>query len=213
MTTGGIDSVSQDSFGTDFDYLALGHIHVGHTLRPPVGASFRARYCGTPAAVSFDETFPHSVSIVEIARRGAEPCISEREISQPCPLINIPAHGTAKWDEALALLEALPEDVEGYVRLNVATDGYLPFDASDAIERATAGKRCRFCTIAATRAGAGGDDDGCGDATDMTIDEFRRMEPLELAIRYADDTGTEFPDELRELFAATAEKCRHGSKD
>ncbi|MCH5327228.1 MAG: exonuclease SbcCD subunit D, partial [Duncaniella sp.] len=67
---GGIEGVEVGRFGSGYDYLALGHIHREqfiHTGRHNV------RYSGTPLAVSFDETFNHSVSIVEIGSHGERP--------------------------------------------------------------------------------------------------------------------------------------------
>ena len=55
-----MECVELDTLGNGYDYAALGHIH------RPQDVSGRARYCGTPVPVSFDEQCEHSVSIVEI---------------------------------------------------------------------------------------------------------------------------------------------------
>ena len=107
------------------DYLALGHIHCPQDIK---GSHHHARYCGTPLPVSFDETYPHSVSIIEL-EKGAEPQISTREIENPIPLVTLP-HDPTPFEDALKLLEEYPEEKPAYLRLNVLTKGYLPPDLS-----------------------------------------------------------------------------------
>lgn len=80
---GGMDYVSLDLLGSSYAYVALGHIHCPQTL--PGG---RARYCGSPLAVNFDEDYRHSVSLVEAAA-GEKPVIRTVEICSPVPLITI----------------------------------------------------------------------------------------------------------------------------
>jgi exonuclease SbcD len=55
---GTLGSISLDCFGTQFDYVALGHLH-----RPQlVGGHSHIRYCGSPLPLSFHEwTYPHQV--------------------------------------------------------------------------------------------------------------------------------------------------------
>ena len=65
---GGMEYTDIRLMGEGYDYLALGHIHFPQTL---LGG--RARYCGSPLPVSFDESYGHSVSLVELAAHGAMP--------------------------------------------------------------------------------------------------------------------------------------------
>ena len=73
---GGMDYFPLDQLGAGYDYLALGHIHCPQTLK---GSDGRARYCGTPYPVSFDETYPHSVSLVTV-ESGKQPEIQDIRI-------------------------------------------------------------------------------------------------------------------------------------
>lgn len=123
---GGIDSIELDELGTGFDYAALGHIHHAQTLE---GADGRVHYSGAPIPVSFDETFAHTVSVVEIASHGAIPEIREVEIKSLHPLVNLPSDGFGSWDEVIELVKAFPLDNPAYIRLNVEVDDYLPPDA------------------------------------------------------------------------------------
>ena len=62
---GGSDNVDAAVF-TDFDYVALGHIHGPQNI-----GSNRIRYCGTPLKYSFSEaTHYKSVTVIEMAEKG-----------------------------------------------------------------------------------------------------------------------------------------------
>lgn len=191
-TVGGIDSVGLEEFGEGYDYIALGHIHKPQTI---AGSSGRARYCGTPLPVSFDETYPHSVSVVEIASRGAAPQIREVAVTNPCPLVNIPSSGYRKWEEVEELLKDFPKDNPAYIRLNVEVEDSLPPDAVVEARNILSGGLGLFCTINARWSAA-----GKSDRKTLSVAEFRAMEPLEVARLYAEDTGITFTDDLAALF-------------
>lgn len=191
-TVGGIDSVGLEEFGEGYDYIALGHIHKPQTI---AGSSGRARYCGTPLPVSFDETYPHSVSVVEIASRGAAPQIREVAVTNPCPLVNIPSSGYRKWEEVEELLKVFPKDNPAYIRLNVEVEDSLPPDAVVEARNILSGGLGLFCTINARWSAA-----GKSDRKTLSVAEFRAMEPLEVARLYAEDTGITFTYELANLF-------------
>ena len=201
------DSLSLAEAGLDgADYVALGHIH---RPQPVAGTGNRARYCGSPLPVHFDEAghYTHSVDIVEIAEAGAAPVIHTVPISPAVPLLTVP-DVPVTLDEALIALEALPADAPCYVRLNVAVKGqWLPGDAKErAIEvaaRVTDDNGVvvkRFCEFAITR-----DEATRADASAVTADveELSRMEPLEAAERYLRHKGMEpLSDDERGIFEA-----------
>lgn len=189
---GGIDSVDVSAFGEGYDYLALGHIHRGqfvHTGRHNV------RYCGTPLPVSFDETFHHTVSVVEIERHGEKPVVREVEIDNPRPLVSLPAEGFVPWNEAKELLTAFPADMDAYVRLNVEVEDFLQPGAFDEAQRLAADKRCTVCYINSNRKIVATEA-----AKAMSVQELQHETPLNLARRYAEDAGKVFDDEMVELF-------------
>ena len=101
LVVGGIDSFDVESLGEGYDYLALGHIH--HEQFVHTG-KHNVRYSGSPIPVSFDENYPHSVSIVEIGGHGDKPKVVKKEIENPHPLETLPSDGMAKWEEAKELL-------------------------------------------------------------------------------------------------------------
>lgn len=205
-TVGGIDALPLEQLGEGFDYLALGHIHHAQFVQ---GGGRRVRYSGTPLAVSFDETFSHSVSLVDIARHGAAPQVEAIDIENPRPLVTLPTEGAAPLGVCLQLLADFPSDIPAYIRLNVAVDDFLPTEANAEAERFAKGKACRFCLINATRERHRTETEKV-----LTVAEFQAESPLEIAHRYAVDVGFTFDAEMDTLFheaeASVAEERRNG---
>lgn len=202
-SVGGIDTVGLDSFGQGWDYLALGHIH-----RPQwvAGSGHKARYAGTPLAVSFDESYPHSVSIVEIDRAGETPRLKSVVIEPTRPLVSLPAAGQwAPWPRVRQMLEEFPDDNNAYLRLNVEVDDFLPADAADEVAAIVAAKSCRYCLINSRRA----ERKHSRSTHTLTVAEFVATAPLDIARRYADDSGIPFGDDMRLLFEQVAKSIEN----
>jgi exonuclease SbcD len=188
-TIGGIDSIPISTFGDGFDYIALGHIHKAQDIAPSV------RYCGSPLAVSFDERYDHSVTLVEVGSHHSPLTIHHIALTTPRPLVTLPTDGFAPWDEALAALAAFPDDIPAYIRLNVEVDDFLPPEATADAQAAVRDKICRFCCInARRRLKEQVSEKG------FTIAEFRDEAPIDIARRYATDKGIAFGDDLEDLF-------------
>lgn len=203
-TVGGIDTLDMEQMGEGYDYLALGHIHRPqfiHTGRHNV------RYSGTPLAVSFDESYPHSVSIVEIGRHGSRPEVRTIEISNPHPLVTLPREGYAAWEEAKGQLAAFPSDIPAYIRLNVAVGDYLPAEANMEAAALAEDKQCRFCCINAKRK-----ETVRAEAKALTVQEFQAEAPIDIARRFAADTGCEFDAEMEEIFREAMEMVKEDSR-
>lgn len=190
---GGIEGIEVERFGSGYDYLALGHIHRGQFIHTGL---HNVRYSGTPLAVSFDETFAHSVSIVEIGSHGEPPAVRTVEIENMRPLVNLPVEGFTDWDNARRLLAGFPDDREAYIRLNVEVDNFLPNGASDEARMIADAKRCRFCIVNSRRRRVEGES---GDVS-MTISEFKEMTPVEIARRFVERQGGEFTDGMAVMF-------------
>ncbi len=191
-TVGGIDYVDVGQFGEGYDYLALGHIHHAQFVHT---GKHNARYSGTPLAVSFDENYPHTVSIVDINRHGEKPEVHTKEILNPRPLVTLPSEGSADWEEAKRLLSEFPDDIPAYVCLNVEIDNFLPVEANAEANAITASKQCRFCHINARRKAAR----QTGVKT-MSVEEFQTIDPSEIARRFAEDRGMTFDADMGRLF-------------
>lgn len=146
VNIGGMDSVDLSKLGNAYDYLALGHIHRPQFIE---GGSHRVRYSGTPLPITFDETFKHTVTVVEMEKHGDAPQCREIEIMNPRPLVNIPEKEEAvDFDSALKQLRSFDSASPAYIRLNVLTEnGYLPADCYEQALSAIDGKKCHFCFI------------------------------------------------------------------
>lgn len=196
-TVGGIDSLDVEQIGDGYDYLALGHIHLEQFVHT---GKHNVKYCGTPLAVSFDETYPHSVSMVEIERHGDKPKIETIEIQNPHPLVTLPTTGFTSWDEAKELLRSFPDDIPAYIRLNVEVDGFLPAEAYAEAVSLTTYKQCKFCCINPKRK-----ETKQADARALSVQEFQAEEPIGIVKRYFEDSGFAFDDELEGIFIEALE--------
>ena len=185
-----MECVEIGALGHGYDYAALGHIH------RPQNVSERARYCGTPIAVSFDEQCEHSVSIVTIDGHGAPPFIETRRIKNLKPLHTIPADEPVDFDEALNLLRQVRADENAYIRLNVKVAQYLPHGAQEQAAQAIEDKQCRLCDIKKTATVVIAER-----PTQLSIEEFNKMQPIEVANRYfMTMTGNPMTEKQQEMF-------------
>lgn len=197
---GGIEYVPLNSLGSGYDYLALGHIHCPQNIK---GSNHRARYCGTPIPVSFDETFPHSISIVEL-ERGEEPRIRTREIVNPMPLVTLPSQ-PVPFEEALKLLQEYPEEKAAYIRLNVLIKDYLAPDCNELASNAAKGKACKYCYIKINREQQTAD----SRTKHISIQEIHEMAPLEIAkLYYQEAEGEEMDEELCQLMETAVQRVK-----
>lgn len=192
-TIGGIERVDITKFGTGYDYLALGHIH--HEQFVHTG-HHNVRYSGSPLAVSFDEDFKHSVSMVEIEEHGQVPKIREIEINNIRPLITLPINGFTDWESVKNIFKKFPDDKKGYIRLNVEVDNFLPSDAIDTIRQIAETKNCHFCLINEKRRRDG----VTGPSSSLSVTEFKEMPPIEIAKKFVEEKGGDFNEEMVSLF-------------
>ncbi len=205
FVVGGINSLDIEMFGDGYDYLALGHIH--HAQFVYTG-KHNVRYSGTPIAISFDENYLHSVSIVEINKHNDTPKVETIDMENPHPLVTLPTEGMATWEEAKRLLAGFPDDIPAYIRLNVEIEDFLPVEANAEAHALTAGKQCRFCHINAKRKAA-----KQVEAKVLTVKEFQSEKPIDIAKRYAEDMGITFDEEMMELFNETLEMITADSRN
>jgi exonuclease SbcD len=193
ITVGGVDSVPLEMFGVGFDYLALGHIHRCQDLRLTAGA---ARYSGTPLAVSFDEAYRHSVSIVEIESHYAILDVRSVEIEPLRHLVTIPGRGYKPWPEVLDLFKQYDDSSDAYIRLNILADGSMPIDLDNQARLIAETKKCRYCYTNIQRKST------ASTAADvaLTVSELKSQDPIDFAERYFKFKSVEFGEDLKELF-------------
>ena len=191
-TVGGMDYLPVETLGEGYDYLALGHIHCPQTLRE---TERFARYCGSPLPVCFDETYPHSITCIELARHGDTPTLEIIPIDNPIPLVTLPK-SPAPFETALKELQAFPANRPAYIRLNVLLKDYLSPDCNEQASQAVRNKACRFCYIRTQRESSA----TSTSATSLNIQELKEQSPLDVADRYFEEaTGEPMDDELRRL--------------
>lgn len=207
---GGVDLMDIDSIGSGYDYLALGHIHKSQFIHT---GKHNARYSGAPLAVSFDEAYPHTVTIVDIPAHNA-PLTNDNykfvEINNPRPLITLPNPNDTKefgrWEEVLAQYEALPADTKAYIRLNIIDPESMSSNAFDqAVAKAT-DKDYIFCYINAKRR----TNQNSNGQKQMTVEEFQATDPWDVVKMFAADTNDPLFDEqdLKPLFDEVLEELK-----
>ena len=198
---GGIDALEVEQFGQGYDYLALGHIHRPQYVR---NGSRHIRYAGSPLPVSFDESYSHSVSVVELKAHGDTPQVRCVEIANPRPLVTLPTSEWASWKEAKELLKNFPPEIPAYIQLKVAIEDFLPVEAQSEAVALTSDKACRFCHILPVRK----EQKGNGDRL-MTIQEFQSLQPIDIARQYAEDINLPFSELMETLFKEAAEEVKN----
>ena len=185
-----MECVEIDALGSGYDYAALGHIH------RPQDVSERARYCGTPIPVSFDEQCEHSVSIVEIDDHGTMPRIETKVIKNLKPLHTLPAREPVDIDTAIGLLQGHNPNEKAYIRLNVKVDRFLPNGALQRAAQAVKDKQCRFCEIKKTVTA-----EERRHTTQLTVEQFNKMLPIEVANQFfIDMNGSPMTEQQQEMF-------------
>ena len=200
MYIGNIEAMEVSEIGLGYDYVALGHIHKAQNLNE------RARYSGSPIAMSFDEVasdYRHSISIVEIEARGAMPNIREVEIATCLPLVNIPAAEAATWDRVLQELTNFPSDIPARIRLNVLLQGddVLPYDHEWKVNEALLGKSARHCETNVQRVQTElTNNHKSHEMVRMELAELLHMQPIDVARKWMERQGQEMTPEMEQLF-------------
>ena len=194
--TGGLESVvsTEMSAISGIDYWAMGHVH------HPQNVGENIRYSGSPFAMTFNEIYPHSVTVVEIENHNVD--IKIREIEPLVPVVDFPFKPNS-YDDAPSKDELFAEivkvlDNECYVRLHVRTDMPLSDMDNARIQELFEGKNAKYCGI---QAYFPVNESDCEEKSVRTLDEFRAISPFDLGCSvYKKKNNAEMPDEMRTLF-------------
>ena len=183
---GGLETVGVEKLTGQYDYWALGHIHRPQFVQ---GTGHRARYAGSPIALSFDEEYDHSVSIVSF---DANKCVDVKTIAidEPHKVTSIPKNPQS-FDEALQLLKEYPADRQDYIRLNVWANG-APSDAMAIAQAEMNGKNSELLSINYVR-----DSEERKGTAVMSLSEFEDLSPLQVAKHIMRDS---FSEEMEQTF-------------
>lgn len=197
---GGCENVEIDSLGHGYDYLALGHIHCPQQWST---GNAIARYCGTPLPISFDESYPHSVTIVELPAAGIIPTVTTVALKPRRRLVTI--GGPDGMDEdslTFALTDAASDLPDGtFIRLNLRLPEGTLFPRRETIAHLSAlcgDLRLEYCTTNLLRSRRNDVDPL---HTVLTVSEMREMTEEEIAAGLFHRKGLEWSDELAGLLA------------
>ena len=145
MVIGGEECVDVADLGSAYDYVALGHIHCPQWIK---GERKLARYCGTPYAIQFGETYDHGVDVVTV-EQGQEPVVRTEVLEPLHELVTLGGDDGVAFDAALGIVDgaALPADT--YIRLNVRLGAgeFAGPDWSERARQACLAKGLRFCVV------------------------------------------------------------------
>jgi len=215
------------SFGTGFDYLALGHIHkpqtIGHqedclkenAVRYP---SPVIRYSGSALHVSCDETYPHSVSIVDIDRHGGEVVVRPLRINELRHFYVLPLDGKSFTgsDEALAAIGAFCDKYRsGYIRLQVDYKTNLPTNFNQMVYDmlALTNDEVRYNPKIIW---TGKPDDNVGEKPKPTF-EVAELQQMKDPLQFIEKTKDQYPsldmDEIREAFKEVEKEIRRMNEE
>lgn len=173
---GGLEYSDAKQLGDYYDYVALGHIH--HPQY--VGDGKRIRYSGTPMAITFNEEYKHSVTIIDIDKHNDIPDIKILPINELRPVRTLPEEDSfepkgATVENIMPLLEKVRnEDV--YLRLNIKmgkSDNAA--EINERIINALGDKdchKCRYCSINPIRED---DFNQAVESQSLSLDEIKEM--------------------------------------
>ncbi|MCR5414637.1 MAG: exonuclease SbcCD subunit D [Kiritimatiellae bacterium] len=171
LAIGGEECVDAGELGSAYGYVALGHIHCPQWVN---GRKNRVRYCGTPRAIHFDETYAHGVDVVTVEAGGSVE-LKTVEFKPLRSLVTVGGDGGMAFGDALKALEGTPCAEGDYIRFNVRLEEGEPAGA-DWTERArlACGARgLRFCVNNMIR-NVSGKKEG-GERKVLTVTELREL--------------------------------------
>lgn len=133
-----------DIFGDGYDYIALGHIHYPQNLTLKNG---KARYCGSPIPMSFDEDYEHSVSMVSFDART--PRVKQIKIEPLRKIITKFGQSPLRAEKVKDFIKHYTGNTEiQYLRVNYCNDGDFTVQHGRDIETAFADHSyIRLCVL------------------------------------------------------------------
>lgn len=192
---GGQDAVPANVLDCGYDYFALGHIH-----RPQkVGGRDNIRYSGSPIPLSFDEQYPHSVTIATVGEGSTE--TRQIEISPLYDIADVPPKAVP-FDEVADIMAQYPADKKTYIRAKVKITDRREPDMYTRLERCLEGKQARLCLVAPEFA----DRPQRENEVASTVHEFRNLKPEDIAQHvYREKIGCDMPEDIMDCFREAVE--------
>ncbi len=199
---GGLESVDVESITQlkEIDYWALGHVH------HPQDLSGNMRYSGSPFALTFNEDYPHSVSVVTIENHNLD--VKIREIAPLIPICDFPSKPQS-YDDAVdidELFERIDEvlDNDCYVRLHVKSEMPLTDLTNATIVEKFEGKKAKYCGIQVYFPVQNVEQTN---VVVRTLDDFKAISPYELGCSvYQKKNNAEMPEEMKKMFKSVCDE-------
>lgn len=193
---GALESVAKEDILSlkEIDYWALGHVH------HPQFVGENMRYSGSPFALTFNEIYPHSVTVVDIDNHNVD--IKIREIEPLIPVVDFPSKPNS-YDDALSVEEVLDNiekvlDNECYVRLHVKSDLALSDVTNAKIMDVFEERKAKYCGVQVYLPENKSDN---SENLIRTIDEFKAISPFELGCSvYKKKNNEDMPEEMKIMF-------------
>ena len=198
---GGLESVDVESVTQlkDIDYWALGHVH------RPQDLSENMRYSGSPFALTFNEDYVHSVSVVTIENHNVD--VKIREIKPLIPILDFPFKPQS-YEDAISIDDLFLKidevlDNDCYVRLHVKSEMPLTDLANATIIEKFEGKKAKYCGVQVYLPVKNVEQT---DVVVRTLDDFKAISPYELGCSvYQKKNNAEMPEEMKVMFKAVCD--------
>lgn len=209
------------SFGTGFDYLALGHIHKPQTIDHQEDAltavvTYQApviRYSGSALHVSCDETYPHSVSLVEIDHHGGDVRIEQLRINELRHFYVLQKDEeafTSAEDAINEIKRFCEEEKSGYIRLCFDISTNLPSNFNQMVYDilATTGDEVRYNPKIIWS----GKTESLTDETEKPTFEVAELQQMTNPMEFIEKIIGQYPDmnleEVREAFVEVEQEIK-----
>ena len=220
---GNVKPVNLSDLGDGYDYLALGHIHRPQTLGHPEDcfaetisySSPVIRYSGSALHVSCDETYPHSVSMVEINAHKGDVTIQQLHIDQLRKFYTLPSSDDSfqsEKDIEKSLKKFIKSHDNCYLRFRISSRVSLTSDFNTKIYRILeeSGKDIRYNPKIVWE--GENKPDGLPSEeikVEYTVEDFSQMQnPLEFLIEDESILPNFSREKLADLFAEIEDELR-----
>ena len=195
---GGIESVDSTEISSlsDIDYWAFGHVHHPQNI----GSSDKMRYSGSPFALTFNEDYPHSVTVVNIENHELD--VKIREIEPLIPILDFPFKPKS-YEDALSIEEVVERidevlDKEQYIRLHVKSDVAISELQNARLIDMFQNRKAKYCGIQVYLPKL---ENTTSNSAIRTLDDFRAISPFELGCSvYKKKYELEMPEEMKAMF-------------
>ena len=187
-----------ESLGDVYSYIALGHIHFAQTLSNSEG---KARYCGSPISVSFNEQYPHSVTVIEIDK-NKQTQIRTIEIQDDMSLKTVPSE-SKDVEEVYTYVQEHKEELKNcFLRFNVRVEDFLSSDSKDKSAKLCSEIGAYFCTFNIERKETPTENTK---SRIITAEELKQLTPMDIAKDYMARKGMVLSEDFMQMIRQAME--------